>query len=66
MEMRMQQLDHEYHAKSTADKLRPSAGLEERLAGYRQEIEAQAKAEVQRQVKAGRGSSKDIQADTGG
>lgn len=46
----MQQLEHEYQAKMRADKLRPTAGLEERMAAYRQELEEQAKAEVQRQV----------------
>ncbi|KAG2494257.1 hypothetical protein HYH03_007612 [Edaphochlamys debaryana] len=50
MEMRLKQLEDEYQAKLRDARLSPNAGLEERLAIYRQEIEEQAAAEVARQV----------------
>lgn len=44
------QLENGYGSRLRAEQLRPTAGLEERLALYRQDIEEQAKAEVNRQV----------------
>ncbi|KXZ50853.1 hypothetical protein GPECTOR_14g105 [Gonium pectorale] len=50
MEVRMKQLEDEYQARLRAARMAPGAGMEERLALYRQEIEEQAAAEVARQV----------------
>ncbi|GFR48611.1 hypothetical protein Agub_g10522 [Astrephomene gubernaculifera] len=50
LEVRMQQLDQEYQARLRSARVAPGAGLEERLALYRQEVEEQAAAEVARQV----------------
>ncbi len=46
----MKQLEDEYVAKMRAARMGPNAGLEERLAIYRAEIEEQAAAEVARQA----------------
>lgn len=46
----MKQLEDEYAAKMRAARIGPNAGLEERLAIYRAEIEEQAAAEVARQA----------------
>lgn len=48
--MRIQQLEAEFAARLRADRMRPVQGMEERMALYRQEIEEQAKADVERQV----------------
>lgn len=50
-QLRMKQLEDEYAAKMRAERLRPQAGMEERMALYRQEIEEQSKTEVTRQVR---------------
>ncbi|PNH04643.1 Oral-facial-digital syndrome 1 [Tetrabaena socialis] len=50
MEVRMKQLEDEYQARLRSSRMAPGAGVEERMALYRQEIEEQAAAEVARQV----------------
>ncbi|KAG2450805.1 hypothetical protein HYH02_004642 [Chlamydomonas schloesseri] len=50
LEVRMKQLEDEYQARLRNARLSPNAGVEERLAIYRQEVEEQAAAEVARQV----------------
>ncbi|GIL76032.1 hypothetical protein Vretimale_5680 [Volvox reticuliferus] len=50
MEVRMMQLENEYQSRLREARMAPGAGLEERLALYRQEIEEQAAVEVARQV----------------
>ncbi|EFJ49212.1 basal body protein [Volvox carteri f. nagariensis] len=50
LEVRMMQLENEYQSRLREARMGPGAGLEERLALYRQEIEEQAEAEVARQV----------------
>ncbi|PNW70050.1 hypothetical protein CHLRE_17g703600v5 [Chlamydomonas reinhardtii] len=50
LEVRMKQLEDEYQSRLRNARLSPNAGIEERLALYRQEIEEQAAAEVARQV----------------
>eukprot|EP00967_Tisochrysis_lutea_P140996 scaffold258393_cov26-Tisochrysis_lutea.AAC.1 len=49
-QVRLQQLESEYAARLRAERMRPVQGMEERMAMYRQEIEEQARADVQRQV----------------
>lgn len=44
------QLDNEYQARLRGARMAPGAGVEERMALYRQEVEEQAAAEVARQV----------------
>ncbi|GLC50250.1 oxidative DNA demethylase [Pleodorina starrii] len=50
LEVRMAQLEQQYQARLRDARMAPGAGMEERLALYRQEIEEQAAAEVARQV----------------
>lgn len=53
LQVRLQQLEAEFAARLRAERMRPAQGVEERMAMYRQEIDEQAKAEVQRQVGGG-------------